>query len=91
MFLNRRLLAIEDERQPQVMQIMHSDDEINEDNAKNTSNDYDEGAYSPSLISGEEEEEKDGEILLCQRDLDSPDSLLHSPSPGNMFYFFSMI
>ncbi|XP_062857361.1 leucine-rich repeat-containing protein 56 isoform X2 [Trichomycterus rosablanca] len=79
---SKRLLAIERERQPQVMRIMHSDDDNDDDDAKNSGNDCDEGACSLSLISDrEEEEERDGETALCRRDTESPDSLLHCPSP----------
>lgn len=87
-YFDRRLLAIEKDRQPQVIRIVHSDgddDDINKD----SSNEYDEGAHSLSLISDREDEEESQEGQKTgHRDPQSPDSLLQSPSPGSSFFFF---
>ncbi|KAK3526610.1 hypothetical protein QTP70_030751 [Hemibagrus guttatus] len=93
---NKRLLAIERNRQPQVMKIMHGDDnddddddnddddddDDDDDENKDSSNEYDEGAHSLSLISDREEEEKTQEgPKTDHRDMQSPDSSFQSPSP----------
>lgn len=88
LLLDRRLLAIERDRQPQVMRILHSDDD--DDENKDSSNQDDEGAHSLSLISDREEEEETQERQnTSHRDVQSPDSLLQSPLPGSSFCFFS--
>ncbi|TSK45870.1 Leucine-rich repeat-containing protein 56 [Bagarius yarrelli] len=79
---NRRLSALERAHQPQVMRIVHDDEEDDNDNKseddeenKDSSIENDEGGHSLSLISDREDEDEtqDGQT--------SPDSLLHSPSP----------
>lgn len=86
--LDRRLLAIERDHQPQVIRIVHSDDDDNDEN-KDSSNEYDEGAHSLSLTSDREDEEESQEGQKTgRRDPQSPDSLLQSPSPGSTFCFF---
>ncbi|GAA6093012.1 leucine-rich repeat-containing protein 56 [Tachysurus ichikawai] len=80
---NKRLLAIERDCQPQVMRIVHSDDDDDDDDDdKDSSNEYDEGAHSLSIISDREDEEEmqEGEKTDC-RDTQSPDSSFQSPSP----------
>ncbi|KAB5565531.1 hypothetical protein PHYPO_G00242670 [Pangasianodon hypophthalmus] len=84
---NKRLLAIERDRQPQVMRIVHRDDDDDhddddDDENKDSSNEYDEGAHSLSLISDREDEEgtKEGQ-KTGHRDTQSPDSSFQSPSP----------
>lgn len=88
LLLNRHLLAVERERQPQVMKIVHDDNDDDDD--KDISHEYDEGAHSLSLISDREdiEETEEGQ-KTGHRDTQSPDSLLQSPSPGSSFCFFS--
>ncbi|KAG7324371.1 hypothetical protein KOW79_012387 [Hemibagrus wyckioides] len=76
----KRLLAIERDRQPQVMKIMHGDDD--DDENKDSSNEYDEGAHGLSLISDREDEEETQEgPKTDHRDTQSPDSSFQSPSP----------
>ncbi|XP_053345628.1 leucine-rich repeat-containing protein 56 [Clarias gariepinus] len=83
---NKRLLAIESDRKPQVMRIVHSDDDsdVDDDENKDSSNEFDEGAHGLSLVSDKEdesqEESQEGRKTR-HRDTQSPDSLFQSPSP----------
>lgn len=80
-------MAIEKDHQPQVLKIMHSDDE--DDNDKDSSNEYDEGAHSLSLLSDAEDKEETQEGQMTgHRDTQSPDSLFQSPSPGKQILLF---
>lgn len=97
LLLDRHLVAIERDRQPQVMRIVHNDDDDDSDNDyddddenKGSSNDYDEGVHSLSLVSDREDKEGTQEGRKTgHRDAQSPDSLFQSPSPGCSFCFLS--
>ncbi|XP_053497547.1 leucine-rich repeat-containing protein 56 isoform X1 [Ictalurus furcatus] len=79
---NKRLLAIERDRQPQVMRIVHNDDDDDDDENKDSSNEYDEGAHSLSLISDREDEDETQEGQKTGHiDNKSPDSSFQSLSP----------
>ncbi|KAI5626869.1 leucine-rich repeat-containing protein 56, partial [Silurus asotus] len=88
---NKCLVAIERDHQPQVMRIIHSDadndddidgDDDNNEN-KDSSNEYDDGTHSLGLISDKEDEVETQEgQKTSHRDTQSPDSLFQSPSPG---------
>lgn len=90
LLLDRRLLAIERDRQPQVMRIVHNDDDDDDDENKDSSNEYDEGAHSLSLISDREDQDETQEGQKTGHiDNKSPDSSFQSLSPGSSFCFFS--
>ncbi|XP_036431667.1 leucine-rich repeat-containing protein 56 [Colossoma macropomum] len=78
---SKRLLAIEKDRQPQVLRIIHGDDDEEEEDDDGSSTEYDEGGHKYNPISDREEEIKGGRESTSHRYIDSPDSSFQSPSP----------
>ena len=84
-------MAIEKDRQPQVLRIVHGDDDEEEEEDDDSSTEYDEGGHKYNPISNREEEIKEGRESTSHRYIDSPDSPFQSPSSGRPFCFFLRI
>ncbi|XP_066523627.1 leucine-rich repeat-containing protein 56 [Hoplias malabaricus] len=68
---SKRLMAIEKESQPQILRIIHGNDD--------SSSEYDEEDYNVNFISDKKEEEE--KESTCHKYLNSPGSSVQSPSP----------
>ncbi|KAI4885031.1 hypothetical protein NFI96_017708 [Prochilodus magdalenae] len=80
---SKRLQAIEKDRQPQILSIIHGDDGDDDDDEEDSdrSTVYDEGVHKYNLIGNSEEETKAGRESTAHRHTDYPGSSFQSPSP----------